>query len=89
MINEKQIHTTPIGTGNYPYLFKADTQFEKPDGVYTVKFVLSKKEAEPFIKIYVKIIGNLYLKFNRRACLKKTNVHVFRLFFPHTELIVQ
>ena len=52
MINEKQIHTTPIGTGNYPYLFKADTQFEKPDGVYTVKFVLSKKEAEPFIKIY-------------------------------------
>ena len=52
MINEKTIHTTPIGIGNYPYLFTPDTQFEKPDGVYTVKFVLSKKDAEPFIKIY-------------------------------------
>ena len=52
MINEKEIHTTPIGTGNYPYLFTPDTQFEKPDGVFTVKFVLSEKEAKPFIKIY-------------------------------------
>ena len=52
MINEKQIHTTPIGIGNYPYLFTPDTQFEKPNGVYTVKFVLSKKDAEPYIKIY-------------------------------------
>ena len=52
MINEKEIHTTPIGTGNYPYLFTPDTQFEKPDGVYTVKFVLSEKDAKPFIKIY-------------------------------------
>ncbi len=49
MINEKEIHTTPIGTGNYPYLFTPDTQFEKPDGVFTVKFVLSEKEAKPFI----------------------------------------
>ena len=52
MINEKEIHTTPIGIGNYPYLFTPDTQFEKPDGVFTVKFVLSEKEAKPFIKIY-------------------------------------
>tara|TARA_B100000965_G_scaffold397092_1_gene413048 strand:- start:1164 stop:1760 length:597 start_codon:yes stop_codon:yes gene_type:complete len=52
MINEKEIHTTPIGTGNYPYLFTPDTQFEKPDGVFTVKFVLSENDAKPFIKIY-------------------------------------
>lgn len=52
MINEKEIHTTPVGIANYPYLFTPDTQFEKPDGVFTVKFVLSENDAKPFVKIY-------------------------------------
>jgi hypothetical protein len=52
MINEKDIHTTPVGVANYPYIFVADNQFEKPDGVYSVKLTLSDEDAKPFVKIY-------------------------------------
>ena len=51
MINEKQIHTTPVGVANYPYIFKADTQFEKA-GVFSVKLVLNDEDAKPIIKLY-------------------------------------
>jgi len=51
MINEKQIHTTEIGTGNYPYLFTPDTQYEK-NGVYSVKLVLSDKDSKSIVKLY-------------------------------------
>ena len=51
MINEKMIHTTPVGTGNYNYLFTPDTQFEKR-GKFSVNLTLSDKDAAPFIKIY-------------------------------------
>ncbi len=52
MINEKAIHTTPVGIGQYPYIFTPDTQFEKPDGVYTVKLVLTDEDAKPLVKLY-------------------------------------
>ena len=51
MINEKTIHTTPVGVANYPYIFKADTQFEKA-GVFSVKLVLNDEDAKPIIKLY-------------------------------------
>ena len=51
MINEKQIHTTETGVGHYPYLFTADTQFEKA-GVFSVKLVLSDENAKPIVKLY-------------------------------------
>lgn len=51
MIDEKKIHTTPVGVANYPYIFTADTQFEKA-GVFSVKLVLSDEDAKPFVKIY-------------------------------------
>jgi hypothetical protein len=51
MINEKQIYTTEIGTGNFPYLFTPDTQYEK-SGVFSVKLVLSEKDATPIVKLY-------------------------------------
>ena len=52
MINEKAIHTTPVGIGQYPYIFTPDTQFEKPDGVFTVKLVLTDEDAKPLVKLY-------------------------------------
>ena len=52
MINEKAIHTTPVGIGQYPYIFIPDTQFEKPDGVFTVKLVLTDEDAKPLVKLY-------------------------------------
>ena len=52
MINEKAIHTTPTGVGKYPYIFTPDTQFEKPNGVFTVKLELNDEEAIPIIKLY-------------------------------------
>tara|TARA_B100001059_G_scaffold156962_1_gene156508 strand:- start:19173 stop:19766 length:594 start_codon:yes stop_codon:yes gene_type:complete len=51
MIDEKKIHTTPVGVANYPYIFTADTQFEKA-GVFSVKLILSDSEAKPFVKVY-------------------------------------
>ena len=51
MINEKMIHTTPVGTGNYNYLFTPDTQFEKR-GKFGVNLTLSDQDAAPLIKIY-------------------------------------
>ena len=52
MINEKAIHTTPTCVGKYPYIFTPDTQFEKPNGVFTVKLELNDEEAKPIIKLY-------------------------------------
>ena len=51
MIDEKKIHTTPVGTAQYPYIFTADTQFEKA-GVFSVKLILSDEDAKPIIKLY-------------------------------------
>jgi len=51
MIDEKKIHTTPVGTANYPYIFTADTQFEKA-GVFSVKLILTDEDAKPFVKLY-------------------------------------
>lgn len=51
MIDEKKIHTTPVGVANYPYIFTADTQFEKA-GVFSVKLILSDNDAKPFVKVY-------------------------------------
>lgn len=51
MINEKMIHTTPVGTGNYNYLFTPDTQFEKR-GKFAVNLTLSDQDAAPLIKLY-------------------------------------
>lgn len=51
MINEKTIHTTEIGVGNYPYIFTPDTQFTK-NGVYSVKLVLSDKDSQSIVKLY-------------------------------------
>lgn len=51
MIDEKKIHTTPVGTAQYPYIFTADTQFEKA-GVFSVKLILSDEDAKPIVKLY-------------------------------------
>ena len=51
MINEKTIHTTETGVAHYPYIFTADTQFDKR-GVFSVKLVLNDEDAKPIVKLY-------------------------------------
>ena len=63
MINEKQIHTTPVGTANYPYLFTPDTQYEKR-GKFSVNLVLSAEDAKPFIKVYEETLKERQKKEN-------------------------
>ena len=53
----KKNNLTAVGTANYPYLTKPDTEYNT-DGVYHVKLKITKAEAQKDIKIVNDIISS-------------------------------
>jgi hypothetical protein len=68
-----QIITTPAGIAKYPRIHQPDTKF-KAEGEYSIKLVLSKKDAAPFVAKLKEIHAEAYqdeLKNKKKKTLKQ------------------